>query len=384
MYCLVALKSRYINRLIMLKITHIAIIFLLLFINEIHAQEAVSVSYNYGTIVIHNSSIKNVINGPVRGFSLNYSLPNKDGNEWRRLYNFPDYGLSYNFKSYHNPEILGDSHSLTGFFQMPFLRKGSAVNFGFKSFVGLGFFTKKYDPEYNPRNTAVSSHLNISAEGRLYGKIRIKPLFFEYSYGLNHLSNGLVKAPNLGLNVLNNSFSIGYELEKTPVLEKTSLAEYKVKPQHEFWIYGAIGTKEIDGMEQKRYVPVNASLNYSFKTSIINKMGVGLDFIYDPSLEDFANLNYEYQGSPQLNFRYGISLHNEFLFGRTGLFTSYGFYPKILEYYTRQRYYKVGAKFYFNNLIGVVLLRAIPLFRADVIEFGIGYSISKPKRSATQ
>ena len=137
-------------------------------------------------------------------------------------------------------------------------------------------------------------------------------------------------------------------------------------------------------MEQKRYFPLSASLNYSYRTSLINKMGIGLDLVYDSSLEDFAYLNYEYQGSPPLNFRYGISLHNEFLFGRTGLFTSYGFYPKILEYYTRQRYYKVGAKIYFNNLVGVVLLRAIPLFRADVIEFGIGYKISKPKRNSKE
>lgn len=357
---------------------------LLFFIHKINAQEAVSASYNYGSIVVHTPSIKNLINGPVQGFSINYALSNKKGRDWRRLYNFPDYGFSYNFKSYHNPEILGDSHSLTGFFQLPFLSKKNAINFGFTGFAGIGVFTKKYDPNNNPLNTAVSSIINISAEARLYGKIRIKPLFFEYSYGLNHFSNGLIKAPNMGINVLNNSFTIGYEMEYTPVYEKTPVAERNLKPRSEWWMYGAVGTKEIDGMEQKRYFPVNASVNYSYRTSVINKMGIGLDFLYDSSLEDFAFLNYEYQGSPPLNFRYGISLHNEFLLGRTGFFTSYGFYPKILKYYTRQRYYKVGAKFYFNKIIGVVLLRAIPLFRADVIEFGIGYRISKPKRNSKQ
>ena len=367
-----------------MKIQIIFILILFLFSQKIHAQEAVSVSYNYGRIVIHTPSIENLINGPIHGFSINYTLSNKKGTEWRRLYNFPDYGFSYNFKSYHNPDILGDSHSVTGFFQMPVLPKRSRINFGFIGFAGLGIFTKKYDPKYNPLNSAVSSTMNISAEARLYGKIRIKPLFLEYSYGLNHFSNGLLKAPNLGINVLNNSFLLGYEMEDTPVFEKISTNVRNIEQRNEFWIYGGIGTKQIDGMEQKRYFPLNASVNYSYRTSVINKMGVGLDFIYDPSLEDYAYLNYEYQGSPPLNFRYGISLHNEFLFGRTGFFTSYGFYPKILEYYTRQRYYKVGAKLYFKHIIGVVLLRAIPLFRADVIEFGIGYRISGPKRNSTQ
>jgi len=42
----------------------------------------------------------------------------------------------------------------------------------------------------------------------------------------------------------------------------------------------------------------------------------------------------------------------------------------------------VGFKFYFKNVIGVALLRAIPLFRADLVELGIGYRISvKSKKS---
>ena len=88
---------------------------------KINAQEAISISYNYGDIVIHSPSIANLVNGSVHGFTVNYAFSNKKGAEWRKFYNFPDYGLSYNYKSYHNEQQLGDSHSITGFFQMPFL-----------------------------------------------------------------------------------------------------------------------------------------------------------------------------------------------------------------------------------------------------------------------
>jgi hypothetical protein len=339
------------------------------------SQQSVSVAYNYGKIVPHSTEIKPLIEDPVRGFTVNYYMSNKKGEEWRIFFNQPNYGLSYNFKSYGNPEILGDSHSLNAFLQMSVLPKRKYFDLGFLASTGFGYFTKTYDPESNPTNKAISTHINIGAELRLFTKIRFDPFYLEYSMGLNHFSNGLIKAPNLGINVKNRSFTFGYEFEDQPVRWKVPEPEKNLEPRHEFWIYAATGLKEVKGMPNK-YMPVNTALNYSYRTSIVNKMGFDVDFIYDPSLEDYATINYNYQGEPPLNFRYGISLHNEFIFGNTGLFTSYGFYPKISEYYTRQRYYKVGFKFYFKNVIGVVLLRAIPLFRADLLELGIGYRIS--------
>ncbi len=353
----------------------IIILFLFIYL-RINAQEAVSVSYNYGNILPHNTEIKPLIKGPVHGFTLNYYFPNQSGKEWRNFFNLPNYGLSYNFKSYGYPEVVGNSHSFTAFIKMSILPKRRYFDIGVIAFSGLGYFTKIYDPVENPTNKAISSHLNISGDLRLYTKIRFHPVFLEYSLGLNHFSNGLIKAPNLGLNVRNRSFTLGYEFEDQAIHETVPKSERNLYPRSEFWIYGATGIKEVEGMYHKKYIPVNASLNYSYRTSVINKMGIGFDFVYDPSLEDFAYINYNYKRDPPLNFRSGISLHNEFVFGKTGIFTSYGFNFRMNEYYTQQRYYKVGFKFYFKNVIGVALLRAIPLFRADLVEIGVGYRIA--------
>ncbi len=76
-----------------------------------------------------------------------------------------------------------------------------------------------------------------------------------------------------------------------------------------------------------------------------------------------------------MDFRYGINCHNEFIMWPTGLFMAYGFYFRKSEYYVSRGYYKAGFKFYFRDFFGIALIRAIPLFRADVVEFGIGYRI---------
>lgn len=324
-----------------------------------------------------------MVKDPVHGFTINYYFPNQWGEDWRNFYNHPNSGLSLNYKSYGNPEVVGNSFSLSTFYQMSVLPRRKYVDLGFLVYAGLGYMTKIYDEIENPTNLAISTHLNITADLRYYAKIRIHPVYLEYSRGLNHFSNGLVKAPNLGINVKNNNITLGYEFEDLPVHKKVPKAERNKELRHEIWIYGAAGVKEVSGIPDNTYYSVNSSLNYSFITSVINKMGIGLDFVYDSSNEDYAYLTYiNYLGEPSLNFRSGISLHNEFLFKRTGFFASYGFNFKTNEFYPEHRYYKVGLKFYFKNVIGVVLLRAIPLFRADLLELGVGYRIPVKSKKA--
>lgn len=342
------------------------------------SQQSIDVSYNYGRVVVHSPEIETLSNNPVNGFSLNYNFKNKSGKDWRRYYNYPNYGLNYIYKSYNNPNVLGDSHSITSFLQLSFLRKHKHFDVGFKGLAGFGFFTKIYDPVANPSNQAISAHFNVTAEARLYSRVRIKPLYFEYSYGLNHSSNGLIKSPNLGINTINNSFSVGYEFENQITKSEIQLVEKIPFIKHEFWVYAAAGIKIVE-MDSERYLFSNFSINYSKQLTVINKMGLGMDFSRDPSLTLFAEQIYYYTGDKDLSFRYAINIHNEFILGNTGLYAAYGIYLGDQEFYPRQRYYKAGFKFYFNNVVGVAIIRAIPLFRAEVIEFGIGYRITDKK-----
>jgi hypothetical protein len=340
----------------------------------VFGQESFSGALNIGSILVHSESIKDVVDEPVKGFTVNYAFPNRFGADWRKNYNYPNYGLSYNYKSYGNPEVLGQSHSITSFLQLSFLKKHSIFDFGFKGFAGAGYFTKKYDSITNPTNNAISANLNISAEARLYSKIRLEPFFCEYSFGLNHFSNGQTKAPNLGINVLNNTFTIGVELEDQSTIDTYSKPSRIYFVKNEIWVMTSLGIKEIENQE-KKYTFSSASINYSKQITAINKIGVGIDFLNDPSLTSVGYLRYHYLGSPDLNFRYGLNFHNEFIMGNTGIFAAYGFYLRESEFYATRGYYKAGFKFYRKNLIGVLLIRAIPLFRADVVEFGLGYRI---------
>lgn len=344
------------------------------------SQESISLSYNHGNIAAHSPAIEPLVKGSVYGFTLDYAFSNKRGIDWRKLYNFPDYGISYNFKDYNNPEQLGSSHSITGFIQLPFLQKGRFFNLGFKGFAGVGIFTKKFDAITNPMNNAISSTVNINADARLYSKINIYPLFLEYSFGLNHFSNGLIKAPNLGINVFNNNIAIGYYLEEKLPYEEIKNNKKERTENYEIWAVTTVGVKEIDS-DPKKYMFSGLTLNFAKYLSTINKLGIGIDFLNDPSLVSQAYRKYHYLGKSEFNFRYGINLNHEFIFGNVGFFLGYGFYLKHSDYYASNRYYKAGFKYHYKNAIGLVSIRAIPLLRADMMEFGVGYRFTKHKKT---
>jgi hypothetical protein len=192
------------------------------------SQESIDLSFDYGSVLVHSPKIEPISMNPVRGFSLSYSFKNSAGENWRRYYNYPNYGVTYMYKTYNNPDVLGDSHSITSFLQLSFLPKRRCFDIGFKGLAGFGYFTKQYDPVLNPTNQAISAKFNITAETRLYAKVRVKPVYFEYSFGLNHSSNGLVKSPNLGINVVNNKFTVGIEFEDK--IEKTIFVK-KINPR---------------------------------------------------------------------------------------------------------------------------------------------------------
>ncbi len=344
------------------------------------SQEAIGFSFNYGDIAIHTPAIEPLIKGPVYGFSINYAFANNKGAEWRKYYNFADYGINYNFINFNNPGQLGTAHSVKVFLQLPFVRAGDLFDFGFKGLTGLGAFTKKYDVHNNTINQAISSTLNINAEIRLYSRINFYPMFLEYSYGLNHFSNGLIKAPNLGINTFSNNFSMGYYIEEKVPSKETRKHQTERTESYEIWAASSLGIKEIE-YDSKKYFYSGFTANFAVYLSRINKLGIGIDFLNDPSMMLMASMKNYDPGDTNINFRYGINLNHELLFGKTGFLAGYGIYLRDYGLYPTRRYYKAGFKYYYKNLIGMVILRALPLFRADVVEFGIGYKFTKYKRA---
>jgi len=349
--------------------------FLLFFQFPGRAQESIEGSYSFGSVLVHAPDIEPISSHPLNGFAITYTTKNKFGEDWKKNYNYANYGFIYKYRTFNYPEVLGDAHSLTTFLQIPFLKKRTVFDLGCKAQVGLAYLSKIYDEETNPLNAAISTHINISGELQFYTKLRLEPVFFTYAFGLNHYSNGMVKAPNLGINSLNHEFSIGLELEKPVDYFSTLKIQDDAFSKNEFWMYSAMGLKAVKNSTEDNFTFLNVSLNYSRQISRINKLGLGVDYVNDRAATEYAVKNYSYDGTEKLGRRFGPNLQTEFLFGRTSFTAAYGFYLGSTENYSSRTYYKVGGKVHFNNFFALLQLRAIPLFRAEAFLLGIGYRI---------
>jgi hypothetical protein len=342
------------------------------------SQESIDISYTSGSILVHNPKIEPISNNPISGFSISYSFKNNRKEHWRKYYNYPNYGINYKFKSFNFPDVLGNAHALNTFLQISFLKQQKHFDIGFAGFAGFAYLTKTYDEVSNPENVAISTHFNITGEVQFYTRLTFHPVYFEYAYGLNHFSNGLINSPNLGINSLNNQFTLGWEFENQ--IEKTKPPKAQRAPfiKNEFWLYTSVGNNKLKDYD-KRFLFLGASLNYSKQVNPINKLGIGIDFINDESLNQYAIINYKYNGESDLSFRFGPNIQGEFLFGNLSFLGAYGFFFGDATNYISRAYYKVGAKYYAKNIIGIAMVRAVPLFKAQVLEFGIGYRFPRVK-----
>nr|WP_319510794.1 acyloxyacyl hydrolase [uncultured Draconibacterium sp.] len=342
------------------------------------SQESIDVSYISGSVLAHTKKIEPISERPVDGLSVSYTFNNQAGQHWRKFYNYPNYGINYTFKSFNNHGVIGNSHALTTFLQVSFLKRHTFFDLGLKGAAGLAYLTETYDEFTNPENQAISTHLNIAGEFGFYSRLTFHPVYIGYTYGLNHFSNGLIKSPNLGLNTLNNYITLGYEFEKHTEKEEAHFEENNQLIKNEFWAYASTGVNSVKNYDG-RFVFFAASVNYSKQLSPISKIGVGFDFINDEALNKYAEINYKYDGESDLSFRYGPNLQGEVMFGNLSLLAAYGVFTGDETNYVSRAYYKVGGKYYAKNIIALAMIRAVPLFKAQVVEFGLGYRFQRIK-----
>jgi hypothetical protein len=172
---------------------------------------------------------------------------------------------------------------------------------------------------------------------------------------------------------------MGYYFEEEVFPVKIRNQKSEKNENYEIWAVSSLGVKEIDS-NPKTYLYSGLTVNFAFFLSQINKLGLGIDFHNDPSLLSYGPGKNFYPGDTGLSFRYGINLNHEFMLGNAGFFAGYGYYLRDTDNNPSKRYFKAGFKYYHKKIIGMVLIRAIPLFRAEVVEYGFGYRFTKYKK----
>ncbi len=328
---------------------------------------------HYGVVTPHHKSIQYSITDAVRGIDLCLVRATNGAGYWEQLYRYPRYGIGYNWSQLGNTKVYGTGHSLYGFFKAPFIaRDRLSVNYAIS--LGLSYLNKTFEPAENPMNNAISSNLNVFVRfsGGLIYRLTDK---LEISGDLNmqHYSNGKLKSPNLGINLVTTSLGLAYKINdagQQPVMPE--LPEITKKNRYSI-IYSA-GCKTFDDLADRYYFASSLSLHYDRILSHKFSAGGGADFFYNSSIRKAMAEHDNKEAKPGDLFRAGLHIGGAIYYNRLSMLIQAGYYLYKQYYYITPVYNRVGLRYRINDNILLNISLKSHHAVADFVEWGVGYT----------
>ena len=369
------------------KIRVVLSLFCLVFsVNTMFAQDTIkeqkttvmlSSRLHYGFIIPHHESFKFLIEKHVTAFDVIIAFPTSGKKCWEQLYKKPSLGFGYYYGNFGNPEILGSVHSLYIYYKANFFTvKNFTLNHNLA--FGLAYMTKPFDYQTNYLNFAIGTNINLHVNLNLETEYKINNKLTIFSdIGITHFSNGAVKMPNRGINIISISTGAKYFFnnEKKNIPEK-AIPEFNGYNDFRFFITG--GLKGIYPCYSKQYPISVIFANFGRTVSYKSRIGLGVNLFYNGSLVKKYETDSVFNSQKKDYLYSGVYFSYDIIFGKISFTIHQGFYltQKNIDYKIYQRF---GFRYNFNNNISANLSIVTYFANAQFVEWGIGYNLRKNK-----
>lgn len=296
-----------------------------------------------------------------------------------KLYHNPIYGIGLYSSTFHT-DIVGRPYALYGFVQTPF---GNLNNkkwfFDYRIGLGLSGNFRPFNSENNPLNLALGSKNNVYLDFGIRTQYKINN-YLRAGVGISyhHFSNGALRLPNKGVNIIPALVSLTYQPDGRKHIRDTSYTD----PVEKIMLYhvnvGA-GIKQIAKGSDKRFFKSTFSFYASRHLTYKWRAGAGLDLFYSASgnSEEIAEdksgkLGSKLSGGPSLYIVHVLN-RNLVLNGNVGYYIhNQEFNGEITKIFLR-----AGFRYYvYKNLNAGVSIKAHK-GNADFIEWTLGYTFRR-------
>jgi hypothetical protein len=201
--------------------------------------------------------------------------------------------------------------------------------------------------------------------------------------GLQHFSNGSLKLPNYGLNILAVNAGIAYRLAR----ENRSIGDRFLPPTEpysailrhtmEFDVGVALGWKNMKAVLGQNFMVFHLYENTFFPVMRKSKWGFGLDFSYDQSHVKIL----ENEGADVSNklkiIRPGINAAYMLVLSKLGFIVNFGYYLGGEEKSNGPFYEKLSFQYKFSKYFFANVMLKVHWGRADYIGWGFGIHIDQ-------
>jgi hypothetical protein len=240
---------------------------------------------------------------------------------------------------------------------------------------GAGYLSKKFDPENNLMNIAISSRYNIFVGLRLNLAYQINSRN-ELTAGCKffHFSNGKTGTPNLGLNAA--VVSLGYHFRIKPIVKPKRDVIAPVNHKKHYYELGiAAGGKVDDQISNKYYFVSSLVLDYKYFPGFKYGFGAGADLFYDQALgpNKTSDLGGTYTNADLYQFGVHAGVYSRFsrlvVMLHIGDYL-YASYCKYASFYSR-----IGFRYMITDHILFNFSLKSHYAIADFVEWGFAYSL---------
>lgn len=341
--------------------------------NKIFNINSFGVQVNRNFIIPHDDTLKPITTNCINHFELSIIQQTNGEKSWHSFLKYPEIGLSIKALDFNNPQILGCA---IGALPVINFRLGSfeKLNISIRVGLGLAYISEKYNQFSNPLNVAISSSLNLIGDMNLaIGYSITEKIYINANINALHLSNGSIKKPNYGLNLIGLGIGVNYTINKQN--PANSIVTEQKTSKSIYWLSIAGGFKEVGDAGGPIYYPITTQFSYIKPLNKLFQLGASIDLMYDKSTRFHIRKLGKTYTSPKDDFSAGISsrikvkLHKSCFYGELGAYL-YKPNPRFPIIYQR-----LGFNYQLSRLLYYFMALKTHGNKADHIDIGLAVKL---------
>lgn len=307
----------------------------------------IDASFLGGRVFKHEKKFTLPIPAFTGGADVNFVWHTYGRNEWEKRRHYPRIGLAMTAIDYGIDSVYGTAAGLYPNITIPLVSAGR-LEWTFRLGTGISYVTNRFSrtEKVNTVNVAIGAHVNdlIMLKTDIAFTVN-KHWNIHAGAFVNHISNGSVRKPNLGINVAGASIGAAY----FPNTSRPAIIHRDLSPLAPRWLLQARAGMSLVSANTHGgpMYPVYISTAYvSKRWRSVNKAFAGLDYSYHPGLlAQLRDNGMEPEGSRQ-PYKVAVIAGNEFLMGRVGIGVQAGAY--LVKGYLQKEdiYEKVSLNYY--------------------------------------
>ncbi len=349
------------------------IIFLIFITSTAFAQRnqgGWSISGHYGTTIAHTQKIANLKSNNPIGLQFDWykMLDNQDNFNTCNCY--PQWGGSVSVFDYGNNNVVGQGLNLSIYLEPQFTISDKNY-FIIRATAGLAFMNRPYDSIDNPNNLAyslpVSGFVSIGPGWRYYISKQYS-LFVLFPF--NHVSNGGIKDPNIGLNfpsvqfgLSKQNFDLGRNLKRENISLKNKKMQIALSP--------FFSSRTVQNGEKKRYGIYGMETAVSKTFGPLLSFNTALEFYKDDALKERRRRE---TGISKDRYRLGWMAGLQIHLGKFELYHRLGMYVYDPELYNGRVFHRHGLSYLINKHVSAGVEVKAHKEVANFLDFRLRYT----------